>query len=179
VLGLVRVTTASRGIDVARAVLRITGSGHSAAIHSNDAATVMAFSAAVPVLRVSVNVGNSLGSAGLETNLPPSMTIGTGFAGHSSLGENLQPKHFVNYTRIAYNADATEPFGEFAGMSPWVRPLGPVPAYPVASNATDDALPMQPTTTPEPVGSSAPSDSDLREEIRRLIIEELDQIVRG
>jgi len=182
VLGLVRVATAGRGIDVARAVLRITGSGHSAAIHSNDAATVMAFSAAVPVLRVAVNVGNSLGSSGLETNLPPSMTIGTGFAGRSSLGENLQPKHFVNYTRIAYNADVAEPFGEFAGLTPWTRPLGPVPAYPLASNAAEAPAVARPATAPALVTAAldpVSADGDLRDEIRRLIVEELQQIVRA
>ena len=36
VLGLVRVPTARRGIDAARAVLRLVGRGHSAAIHSTD-----------------------------------------------------------------------------------------------------------------------------------------------
>jgi len=30
------------------------------------------------------------GSAGLDTNLAPTMTIGTGFFGRSSLGENLE-----------------------------------------------------------------------------------------
>ena len=36
VLGLVRVPSARRGIDAARAVLRLSGRGHSAAIHSRD-----------------------------------------------------------------------------------------------------------------------------------------------
>ena len=34
VLGLVRVPSARRGIEAARAVLRLSGRGHSAAIHS-------------------------------------------------------------------------------------------------------------------------------------------------
>ena len=99
VLGLVRVPTARRGIDAARAVLRIGGRGHSAAIHSSDPRTIMDFGAAVDVLRVTVNAGNSLGSSGIETNLPPTMTIGTGFFGGSSVAENLQPKHFVQWTQ--------------------------------------------------------------------------------
>ena len=37
--------------------------------------------AAVPVLRVTVNAGGSPGSAGIDTHLAPSMTIGTGFVG--------------------------------------------------------------------------------------------------
>ncbi len=175
VLGMVRVPNVDRGIGVACAVLRIAGTGHSAAIHSHDARTVMNYSAAVPVLRVSVNVGNSLGSSGIETNLPPSMTIGTGFAGRSSVGENLQPKHLVNWTRIAYNVDADEAFGEFSGLLPWGRPQGAVPPYPLASNLVAD-----PTATGQlPTEAMTVAAADVREEIRRMIVEELNQIVRS
>ena len=52
VLGLVRVPNAAGGIDAARAVLRITGRGHSAAIHSTIPRTIMEFGAGVAVLRV-------------------------------------------------------------------------------------------------------------------------------
>ena len=124
VLGLVRVPTARRGIDAARAVLRLSGRGHSAAIHSTDPQVIMEYGAAVEVLRVAVNVGNSLGSAGLETNLAPTMTIGTGFFGRSSVGENLHPGHLVQWTRLAYNRDPAEPFGDFAGLVPWQAPAG-------------------------------------------------------
>jgi acyl-CoA reductase-like NAD-dependent aldehyde dehydrogenase len=174
VLGLVKVANVGRGIDAAQAVLRITGQGHSAAIHSTNPTTIMSFSAAVRVLRVSVNVGNSLGSSGIETNLAPTMTIGTGFLGRSSVGENLEPKHLVNWTRIAYNADASVPMGDFAGLSPWHAPSGSVPAYPRASNESN-AAPLVPPSAP--VSNGAPD--ELRDEIRRLIIEELNAIVRG
>ena len=172
VLGLVTVPSASRGIDAARAVLRITGAGHSAAIHSADPGTVMAFAAAVQVLRVSVNVGNSLGGAGIETNLAPSMTIGTGFFGGSSLGENLEPKHLVDMTRIAYNADTRVPMPSFADLTPWSAPTGVVPAYPFASNLADAPRLVPPTPPDDGTG-------ELREEIRRLVVEELRQIIKG
>ena len=81
-----------------------------------------------------MNVGNSLGSSGVETNLALTMTIGTGYFGRSSVAENLQPKHFTQWTQVAYNADAAEPFGNFAGLTPWERPHGHVPPYPLASN---------------------------------------------
>jgi acetaldehyde dehydrogenase / alcohol dehydrogenase len=175
VLGVLRSPTAARGIEAACAVLRIGGAGHSAAIHSTDARTIMEYGAAVRVLRVAVNVGNSLGSSGLETNLPPSMTVGTGFFGRSSVGENLQPKHLVNWTRVAYNADAKEPMADFAGLNPWYSPAGPVPAYPVASNATDAPMSVPSIAPREPFTSEA---ADLREEIRRLIVEELHDLIR-
>lgn len=173
VLSFVRVPTAKRGIDVARAVLRITGAGHSAAVHSADASLVMAYSAAVPVLRVSVNVGNSLGAAGVETNLAPSMTIGTGYFGRSSVGENLQPKHLINHTRIAYNSDPREVMPSFAGLYPWSAPVGSVPVYPRASNDRHD---IDTSAVRTPLTSDV---AELRDEIRRVIIEELQAMMKG
>jgi acyl-CoA reductase-like NAD-dependent aldehyde dehydrogenase len=185
VLGFVRVPTARRGIEAARGMLRISGAGHSAAIHSSDPNTIMDFGAAVQVLRVSVNVGNSLGSAGIETNLAPSMTIGTGYFGRSSMGENLQPKHLVQWVQIAYNADPAETFGNFQGLIPWSRATGEMPPYPYASNVVKA----------DPSGRGGPRDyadaplgaserppvtremAELREEIRRLVLEELAQLV--
>jgi acetaldehyde dehydrogenase / alcohol dehydrogenase len=214
VLGLVTVATVERGIDAARAVLRLGGKGHSAAIHSGDPATIMAYGAAVEVLRVAVNVGNSLGSSGIETALAPSMTVGTGFFGRSTVGENLQPKHLVQWTRLAYNSDPAEPFGNFAGLMPWESPAGPVPPYPYASNAVgvggrrqeqaDPADktpgPRAPVATPgyipagagvatggpgNPAGEhggglgAARADLGLREEIRRVVVEELRAMAVG
>lgn len=157
VLGLVRVPNTRAGISAAQAMLRITGAGHSASIHSRRAQTIMDFGAAVKVLRVSVNVGNSLGSAGALTHLAPTMTIGTGFYGRSSVGENLEPKHFVNWMRMAYNADADVPFDDFAGMEPWRLDV------------------VEAAIAPEPV---APEADPLREEVRRLILEELKELTR-
>jgi acyl-CoA reductase-like NAD-dependent aldehyde dehydrogenase len=178
VLGLVTVPGEEQGVDAARAVLRIGGRGHSAAIHSASPATIMTYGAALDVLRVAVNAGSSLGSAGIETGLAPSMTIGTGFFGRSSVGENLQPKHLVQWTRLAYNSDPAEAFGDFAGLDPWAAPAGPVPPYPVASNLGN----QRPAPAPDDVrySSSAarPELDSLRAEIRRVIIEELQALRR-
>ena len=155
-LGLVRVPDAARGIDAARALLRIGGAGHSAVIHSRDPRTVLAYGAAVGVLRVAVNAPGSTGSAGLDTNLAPTMTVGTGFFGRSALTENLQPRHLTQWTRLAYAADPSEPFGDFGGLEPWaVRP------------------------EPAPVAAPLPrADGDLtRDELRRLILDELRELV--
>ena len=124
----------------------------------------MDFGAAVKVLRVSVNVGNSLGSAGALTHLAPTMTIGTGFYGRSSIGENLEPRHLVNWMRVAYNADAAVPFDDFSGMQPWH-----LDQLVVAAGATVEAPPAPP---------AAPDTDVLREEVRRLILEELKELTR-
>jgi acetaldehyde dehydrogenase / alcohol dehydrogenase len=174
VLGVVRVPNARRGIRTAVAVLRIGGAGHSAVIHSSDPQTVMDYSAAVQVLRVAVNEGGSTGSAGFGTHLAPSMTIGTGFAGRSSLGENLEPKHLVNFTRIAYSTDSSERLPSFEGRVPWQAPLAAVPPYPVASNLAPYSVRGVP-----PLTASSGETSELREELRRIILEELKTIIGG
>lgn len=180
VLGWVTVPNAARGISAAMAVLRITGAGHSAAIHSEDPGTIMEYASRVRVLRVAVNVGNSLGSAGIETNLAPTMTIGTGFFGRSSVGENLQPAHLVNRTRIACNADARMPMPDFSGLDAWQAPQGAVPAYPLASNAAG-APAIEPRTNGRGDAATMAGDGtdELRDEIRRMVIEELRQIIKG
>ena len=153
-LGLVRVPDAARGIDAARALLRIGGAGHSAVIHSRDPRTILAYGAAVRVLRVSVNAPGSTGSSGLDTNLAPTMTVGTGFFGRSSLTENLEPRHLTQWTRVAYATD--EPFGDFGDLQPWEA--RPEPA---------------PVERPEPNGGIS------RDELRALILEELKELVHG
>ncbi len=77
---------------------------------------------------MTVNAPGSTGSAGLDTNLPPTMTIGTGFFGRSSLGENLQPQHLMQWTRVAYASDPDEPFGDFTGLEPWAARPAAAPA---------------------------------------------------
>jgi acetaldehyde dehydrogenase / alcohol dehydrogenase len=186
VLGLVRAGSADRGIEAARAVVRLGGAGHSAAIHSRDPRVIMRYGIRVPVLRVAVNVGNSTGSAGLDTNLAPSMTLGTGFVGRSSIGENLEPRHLVNWTRVAYAADASVPFDDFAGIAAWDPPDGPVPGYPHASNlsgvggvGTAAGAGVPAARAPgDAAGSGGAAVSDaVREQLRALIIEELEQLI--
>jgi acetaldehyde dehydrogenase/alcohol dehydrogenase len=163
-LGMVRVPDVQRGIEAARALLRIGGAGHSAVIHSRTPATIVAYGAAVRVLRISVNAPGSTGSSGLVTNLAPTMTIGTGFFGRSSLTSNLRPRDLVQWTQVAYASDPSEPFGDFNGLEPWTAsPPAPRPV-PTQAHETDRAVSTDEAIT--------------REEIRRLIIEELREVVR-
>jgi acetaldehyde dehydrogenase/alcohol dehydrogenase len=179
VLGVVRTESADRGIEAARAVVRLGGAGHSAAIHSTDPRVIMRYGIRVPVLRITVNAGNSTGSAGLDTNLAPSMTLGTGFVGRSSIGENLEPRHLVNWTRVAYNADAGVPFDDFAGIAAWSPPDGPVPGYPHASNLPGAALSGAAMAGAAPAGAAGPEvAAAVREQLRALIIEELEQLIK-
>ena len=139
VLGLVLVPTARRGIDAARAVLRLSGRGHSAAIHSTDPQLIMEYGAAVEVLRVAVNVGSSLGSAGLETNLAPTMTIGTGSSAVLGHGEPApEPSRAVDVARRRPRSGRA--VRRLHRNDPLQTPAGPVPTYPIASNQRGDRL---------------------------------------
>jgi hypothetical protein len=111
------------------------------------------------------------------------MTIGTGFFGRSSVAENLHPSHLVQWTRLAYNRDPAEPFGNFTGLVPWRAPAGPVPMYPVASNQRGDRRAAAggggQANGPARSEVNGTDASALREEIRRLILEELSQLAGG
>ncbi len=157
VLAFARVQNIDQAISAARSMMRKSGKGHSAAIHSKNEANIMAFAAAVPALRVAVNAGCSLGASGFETNLGPSMTIGTGFAGGSSIGDNLTPHHLMHYARIAYNKETSESFGRFEGLDPLNLPKREMaPVTLAVDNSGED---------------------ELRRELRRIILEELNAVL--
>ena len=155
VLGFARFESLETAISGARSMMRTSGRGHSAAVHSRDPATILAFSAAVPALRIVVNVGCSEGASGLHTHLDPAMTIGTGFVGGSSLGENLNPNHLINWTRIAFNKDPNEEFGEVGWMQPTAR------------SVADKSILTHPTL------SRPPENDDLRKRLKAIVLEEL------
>jgi len=160
VLAFGRVKDLNTGIAAARAVMRKSGKGHSAVIHSSDERRILFYANAVPALRIVVNVGCSLGAAGFETHLGPSMTIGTGFAGGSSVGENLKPENFVNMARIAYNSSEAEPFGVFEGLSLDTIPAPMPSVHTFSTQATGDA-----------------QSEGMRGELRQLIQQELKAIL--
>ncbi len=169
VLGYYVATSVTQAITQARALLRYTGAGHSAAIHSNDNQTIMDYAAGVEVYRVIVNAPCSQGAAGFATNLAPTFTIGTGYFGRSSVGENVGPQHLVNWTRIAWNSQASGNINDF--QTARLNHRGKLPKAPA------DGVPGQSRVRREVSDNSprtpARTDPELREEIRRIIAEEL------
>lgn len=133
------------------------GAGHSAAFHGNDQNRLLAFSNAVPVNRVVVNAPCSQGAAGFATYLPPSFMIGTGYAGRSSVGENVGPQHLVHWTRIAFGRDA-----------------------PADLSALDfNALPRKPVPVAETRVVDTPGPELTRDTLRTMILEELRNLKGG
>jgi acetaldehyde dehydrogenase / alcohol dehydrogenase len=161
VLAFARVEGIDQALAAARSMMRRAGRGHSAAIHSSSEVNILAFASAVPALRIVVNAGCSLGASGFETNLGPSMTIGTGFTGGSSIGDNLTPHQFIQFARIAYNKDPSEAFGSFTGLDPLNLPRA------AAGRAGPPRLAAVPGIEPD----------DLRRELRKIILEELNAVL--
>jgi len=170
VLGFVRVPNAKQGMTAARELVRIGGMGHSAAIHTNDGQQVVDFAKLVEVNRVSVNVGNSLGSAGIDTHLAPTMTIGTGFFGRSSLSRNLEPSDLVQWTAAAYSTDVTVSMPDMRGVLPTETSRSH--AVPAATEYNSTSPPTHSTPSSIPVGAN-----ELTEQLRRIVVEELQAFI--
>ncbi len=160
VLTLASAVDFRQAMTIATQILK-RGGGHSAAFHGEAPDRLLQFSNALPVYRVVVNAPCSQGAAGFGTHLPPSFMIGTGFAGRSSVGENVGPQHLVHWTRIAYNSDASVPFDQFD-----LSVLdSKIPVAPKQSHARHSA----PSALPE-------TDRDM---LRQLILEELKGLTGG
>ena len=174
VLGFFVARSHSQALMQARALLRYAGAGHSAAVHSTDDQSVVDYAAAVEVYRVVVNGPCSQGAAGFGTGLAPTFTIGTGFFGRSSIGENIGPQHLVNWTRIAWPEDSAPRLE--AGAAPRLRHAGPLPKAP------SDGVPgesRQAPPAPRPgARQSALSRDALREQIREIVVAELRDILK-
>ncbi|MCK1625238.1 aldehyde dehydrogenase family protein [Bradyrhizobium sp. 160] len=159
VLAFVSVESFERAVSAAKMILRMTGAGHSAAFHGENPQRSMDFASALPVYRVVVNAPCSQGAAGFATHLAPSFMIGTGYFGRSSVGENIGPQHLVHWTRLAWNSDATVPFGDFSAVR--------------VSSANSESPALVPAAT---IAPAAGMERDL---LRQLILQELRDLTRG
>lgn len=146
------------------------GAGHSAAFHGEDKARLVAFSQALPVYRIVVNAPCSQGAAGFATHLPPSFMIGTGYAGRSSVGENVGPEHLVHWTKVAFSRDVPADLNGLDFSNVTITPS------PVAAS-NEVVAPHAVAGEPDKSTRSA-SDPD-REVLRRLILEELKNLTGG
>ncbi|MXY40422.1 MAG: aldehyde dehydrogenase family protein [Rhodospirillaceae bacterium] len=141
-LGAAAVDGVEGAIAVARCMLRSAGAGHTAAIFTGDPEQAVLFGAALDYYRIVVNGDPTNGAVGRGTALPVTFTIGTGFAGKSSIDHNLGPEDLIDWKRVAF-------------------PVGDSPA----------ATPVDERT--EPARSTDATVQALKEEIRRIVAEEL------
>ncbi len=101
-LGAAAVDGVEGAIAIARCMLRSAGSGHTAAIFTGDPEQAVLFGAALDYYRIVVNGDPTNGAVGRGTALPVTFTIGTGFAGKSSIDHNLGPEDLIDWKRVAF-----------------------------------------------------------------------------
>jgi len=106
--------TWEEGVAIVNANLDYEGKGHSMVIHSFNKAHIEYAAENIPVSRFLVNGIGSSGLGGAYTNgLAPTGTLGCGSWGNNSLSENLNYRHLINISRIAYtNPNARIPMPE-------------------------------------------------------------------
>ncbi len=110
VLGFYVVKDWLDGCALSIELLKLGGIGHSFSIHSQNDEIIREF-IRKPVFRILVNTPSALGGIGYSTGLSPSLTLGCGTWGGSSLSDNLTPLHLINTKKLAYgtkNVDLDE-----------------------------------------------------------------------
>lgn len=144
VISFYSVPDIAAGIDLCTQLLRFGGLGHTASIHSQDAAAVREFGIAVPAFRVCVNTGSVQGSIGYSTNLFPAMTLGCGALGGNITSDNIGPQHLMNLRRVAWESRAVEhrtiPAAQRMEASNAPVPHGPAPS--ATGNASSQPQPV-------------------------------------
>ena len=111
VLGFYVVNGWEEGCHLSIELLKLGGIGHTFSIHSKNDEIIREF-IRKPVFRIVVNTPSALGAIGHSTGLMPSLTLGCGTWGGSSISDNLGPQHLINVKKLAYGlkkVDLNEP----------------------------------------------------------------------
>ena len=172
VLGFFEVQSHDAAMKACGAMVRRMGSGHSASIHSANKQMILRFAAELDVLRTAVNSPCSTGASGFQTNLAPTMTVGTGYFGRSSVGDNVGPQHLVQWSKIAYHKEDSVDMGEFDGLklqSVCDSRSNDAPVDYSFSTVNGNAV----NAGTEHSVSEAVLSGDLREQIHKIILEEI------
>ncbi len=143
-------------------ILRFGGAGHTLAVHAADREVILAFALEKPAFRIIANAPAATGAVGIDTFLPPSMTLGCGAMGGNITSDNIGPEHLINVKRLAFGrkerawipaakaapkqaADSTslrqriERFLDGSHLAPPADPMGGTPAKPGSCRCEDVA----------------------------------------
>ncbi len=106
-LSLFTVSGEDEGLTLSRRLLQAAGAGHTAIIHTTNAARVERFARAMPAGRILVNSPAAQGCCGMTTGLQCSLTLGCGTFGGNSTTDNVTYRHLLNIKRVAYHIEKT------------------------------------------------------------------------
>lgn len=102
VLGLYRAPSFEQALEVANNLVENGGKGHTSVIYSNNRDHILAWENTIKTVRMLVNMPSSQGAIGdLYNNLDPSLTLGCGSYGNTSVSTNVQCKHLLNFKTVA------------------------------------------------------------------------------
>ncbi|GGK95761.1 bifunctional acetaldehyde-CoA/alcohol dehydrogenase [Streptomyces flaveus] len=101
VLAVLRAGSEQRGFDLAADMVAFHGQGHTAVIHTEDKALAEAYGTRMKTVRVIVNAPSSQGAiGGIYNSLLPSLTLGCGSWGSTSVSNNVSAAQLLNVKRV-------------------------------------------------------------------------------
>lgn len=101
VLAILKSTSTENGFELSEAMVNFHGLGHSAAIHTKDAAIAKAYGDRVKAIRVIWNSPSTFGGIGdVYNSFLPSLTLGCGSYGKNSVGNNVSAVNLLNIKRV-------------------------------------------------------------------------------
>ncbi|MFE6196129.1 bifunctional acetaldehyde-CoA/alcohol dehydrogenase [Streptomyces sp. NPDC057838] len=102
VLAVLRAGTPEQGFGLAADMVAFHGQGHSAVIHTEDRALAEAYGRRMKTVRVIVNSPSSQGAiGGIYNGLLPSLTLGCGSWGSTSVSNNVSAAQLLNVKRVS------------------------------------------------------------------------------
>ncbi|KAF4405303.1 bifunctional acetaldehyde-CoA/alcohol dehydrogenase [Streptomyces lycii] len=101
VLAVLRADTTQQGFDLAAAMVAFHGQGHSAVVHTGEPDLAEEFGRRMKTVRIIVNAPASQGAiGGVYNSLLPSLTLGCGSWGRTSVSDNVSAAHLLNVKRV-------------------------------------------------------------------------------
>ena len=101
IIAVAKADSTQDGIDKARQMVEFHGLGHSAAIHTKDAALAKEFGRQIRAIRIIWNSPSTFGGIGDMYNaFLPSLTLGCGSYGRNSVGDNVSDVNLLNIKKV-------------------------------------------------------------------------------
>ncbi|MEI5098359.1 bifunctional acetaldehyde-CoA/alcohol dehydrogenase [Streptomyces sp. PmtG] len=101
VLTVLRAGSEQEGFDLAVAMVAFHGQGHSAVIHAEDPQLTEAYGRRLRAVRIIVNAPSSQGAiGGVYNSLLPSLTLGCGSWGSTSVSDNVSAAQLLNVKHL-------------------------------------------------------------------------------
>ena len=103
VLTVYRARDFAEAQDIVRRIYAYQGAGHSVSLHSKVEARALELGLTLPVARVILNQVHVVANGGSFSNgLPVSLSMGCGTWGRNNFSENMNVRHYMNVTRVAF-----------------------------------------------------------------------------